>query len=409
MTQTLLFPAYNFPPLGRGGAIMHFNTARFLAQEGWRIEVLSTGAAQGVLIKQAIDPSLMPEPVESLQVHRYTPPNLGPIPELLYATGLLVCPQIPWFKGWLKRFEELPPADAVLASFPQTSNFFLGEALADHFDLPLFIDFRDEFSGTRSREKNFLWSMKARKVEERLIHRAAHAFVTSKTVARNLMERYGLDDSRCTVIENGIFADEDELAEVEENRRERNDSTLRLVWLGTLSQHQGPETLIQGFRLWQKENPSEKVSVELVLVCHQSLYFKRRIRQHLGEGIRWEPFRPRAEIPELVASCDVGCLSLGGELYSYALPTKLYDYLHFGLPILAILPEGEARSLIEAEQIGLLADCSDAEQVASHIESLRGSGLRDEIHIRMRQIRRNFLFERQIRRMSQKMREVLER
>ncbi len=407
MKGTLLFPAFNYPPLGRGGSLMKHHIARGLAELGWRIEVFASAEGQGTLIRQVVDASLVPEIPESIRVHRYSPMNLGPIPELLYVAGLRVCPQYSWFKGWSRRVSSIPPGDAVLASFPPVSNLLLGEFLADTLKIPLWIDFRDEFVGTRSPEKTRRWAKDAREIEERLVRKAAHVFVTSGTVLGSLVNRYALAEEQCTVVLNGIFAPERELEAIERARKERRDLIFRMVWLGTLSQHQRPETLIEGFRLWQENHPGARERAELLLVCHNSLYFRARIKKHLGDGIRRIDFAPRARIPELVAECDVGCLSLGGDLYSYALPTKLYDYIHFQLPMLAILPKGEARSVIESHGFGLLADCGKPSQVAEAIEKLRKEHVRDRIRERMAAARGEFLLSTQVAKMSERMEAIL--
>lgn len=403
MKGTLLYPAYNYPPLGRGGSLMKHHIARLLAELGWRIEVLAGAEGQGTLIRQVEDASLLPEIPESIRVHRYSPINFGPIPELLYVAGLRVCPQYPWFKGWHRRISKIPPGDAVLASFPPVSNLLLGEHLADTFKVPLFLDFRDEFSGTRSREKTRRWARKAAVIEERLIRKAAHVFVTSKTVLGSLVNRYALTEEQCTVVLNGIFAPESELEAIERARKARTDSTFRMVWLGTLSQHQRPEVLIEGFRLWQENHPGERNRAELLLVCHNSLYFRTRIKRLMGDCVRRIDFAPRGKVPELVGECDAGCLSLGGDLYSYALPTKLYDYIHFQLPMLAVLPKGEARSVIEAHGFGLLADCGKPSQVAEAIEKLRKEHVRERIRERMAAARAEFLLSTQVAKMSERM------
>ncbi len=40
---------------------------------------------------------------------------------------------------------------------------------------------------------------------------------------------------------------------------------------------------------------------------------------------------------------DVAFLSLSKEYFSACIPAKLYDYINIGLPILASLPDGEAK------------------------------------------------------------------
>lgn len=406
--------------MGRGGALVKYHMARILAELGWRVDVLTTGKSRGMLIRQVVDSSAFDDISGRIRSFAYTPPPLGPIPELLYLAGTWVCPQQIWAKGWGRKFEQIVPAvlpsrslppgplrdqdemrgTVVLASFPSASNLILGETLADRYRLPLYLDFRDEFSGTRSREKSARWLAKAQDLESRVVAKAAHVFVTSQTVAENLKERYGLGGDRCTVVLNGIFASESEAAEVNRLRESRPRTNFRLVWLGTMSQHQQPETLIEGFQRWRRVAPAF-ADAELLIVCNRSLYFSRKIRRRLGEGVRWIDYVPRDRVPDVVADCDVGCLALGGELYGYALPTKLFDYLHFGLPMLGVLPPGEASSLIRREGWGEIVEVGDAASVASAIDRLSDVAARAAIRERMEASRNQFLFETQVKQISE--------
>ncbi|MCA9450208.1 MAG: glycosyltransferase family 4 protein, partial [Candidatus Omnitrophica bacterium] len=310
---TLLFPTYNFPPLGRGGALMKYHIARVLAELGWTLEVLTTDIPRGTLIRQVADTSIAKEPVVGMNIHRCRATGLGLPGELLYLAGVWVCPQYPWARAWRKNLDRVPPGSAVLASFPPASNLILGEWLSDELECPLFLDFRDEFSGTQSAEKGKRWLQKARDLETRVVTKAVCSFVTSETVAEHLRARYGLAEERVVVVENGIFAPQEEADRVSEARFARpkqGNDPLRLLWLGTLSQHQKPSTLLEGFRLWQERNSGQGREAKLTLVCHSSLYFQRKIKPLLGRGIEWIPFVPRDRIPELVAGADIGCLSL---------------------------------------------------------------------------------------------------
>ncbi|MBQ42431.1 MAG: hypothetical protein CME15_08225, partial [Gemmatimonadetes bacterium] len=75
----------------------------------------------------------------------------------------------------------------------------------------------------------------------------------------------------------------------------------------------------------------------------------------------------------------IGFFSLADSTFAYATPTKLFEYVELGIPILAALPPGAARTLIEENDIGMVADPGDINGLAAHL-----AGLADQPDLRRR-------------------------
>jgi hypothetical protein len=54
----------------------------------------------------------------------------------------------------------------------------------------------------------------------------------------------------------------------------------------------------------------------------------------------------------MLETADIGFLSLGDPYYGACVPSKLYEYINLCLPILASIPKGSAKDIIEENQIG---------------------------------------------------------
>jgi glycosyltransferase involved in cell wall biosynthesis len=122
-----------------------------------------------------------------------------------------------------------------------------------------------------------------------------------------------------------------------------------------------------------------------------------RIRKYLSTGTHFGGFKPQEEVARLVATADMGFFSLSDEAYAYATPTKFFDYIEAGVPIVASLPQGASRTMVERYGIGLVADVGDAEGLAQCLRQMaEDQSLRDRCRANMRAIRDEFRPEIQV-------------
>jgi glycosyltransferase involved in cell wall biosynthesis len=82
------------------------------------------------------------------------------------------------------------------------------------------------------------------------------------------------------------------------------------------------------------------------------------------ENVQFFSPLPASQMVELLASIDVSVIPLKrNDLFKGALPSKLFEALGAGVPVLAAL-EGEAKDLIEKSQSGLLVEPENPEDLA---------------------------------------------
>ena len=78
------------------------------------------------------------------------------------------------------------------------------------------------------------------------------------------------------------------------------------------------------------------------------------------KGIKNIEFLQRMEHSQymkfLVENADIGFLSLKREYFGACTPSKIFEYLNLNLPILAALPEGDAKEIINHNQYGIATD-----------------------------------------------------
>jgi len=83
------------------------------------------------------------------------------------------------------------------------------------------------------------------------------------------------------------------------------------------------------------------------------------------------PSKPREQIPELLAACDVTLIPLRDTpLFSKVIPSKLFESMAMGVPVVMALPPGEATAIVEKTGCGVVVAPGQPEALARAITLL---------------------------------------
>ncbi len=204
-----------------------------------------------------------------------------------------------------------------------------------------------------------------RHVERSHIGRANAVFTVSDSIADTLRSDYGIQRPR--VVHNAPPTTLPDLANPVRSLRDRLGITSPIfVHLGQMKAQRGGPILLEALRRVD--------SVHLAFLGYGSEMNRMRdlARTHgLTERVHFlEPVSPDA-IRDTIRDADVGITMLEDTClnHRYALPNKLFDYIHAGLPVLgADLPE--IRAVIARHDIGMTASPNHPEHVAEAMKAM---------------------------------------
>jgi glycosyltransferase involved in cell wall biosynthesis len=199
------------------------------------------------------------------------------------------------------------------------------------------------------------------RIERRHIGEADAVMTVSGGIARLLADRYGIPEP--TVLMNVPNAP---VAESREPVDLGMPGARIVLYLGGIQQLRGLDTMIRAIAL--------RDDVALVMMGPGSDAYKRELEtlaahEGVGDRIRFLPPVPPPEIRRYALGADVGvvmhrAVSLS---YRYALPNKLFDYLHAGLPVVVSdLPEIGA--VVTENRVGATCDPADPASIAAAID-----------------------------------------
>lgn len=334
--------------------------------EDQEVDVVCMEREEGGIIAYQEDPSLEQAIHPEITVHRVRAANWWKMNMALYLVGIFPCYFINWaWSVWRKKDDIFLQRGVVFAVYPVFSDLLVGYLISRRYKMPLIIDFRDDFSGVMARGWRKFFGPFYRAIERRFVRYAEEISVTTEHLRKDIIRRYGLSDAKVKVVYNIVPPVEPSI----DDRGSVPDEIL-VVYAGAMSQVQKPEILLRAHQELLAENPPWRGRVCVELYGPESPYFKLRIKQFLGEGRIFGGFLPQNEVSRRVASADIGFLSLADATYAYATPTKLFDYIEAGIPILASLPQGAARDIILKYEIGLVVDVGDVKGMAHGLKTL---------------------------------------
>lgn len=92
------------------------------------------------------------------------------------------------------------------------------------------------------------------------------------------------------------------------------------------------------------------------------------------ENVIFLPFQPYEDLPNLLAASDVLLVPLDKEKTQLSVPSKLYNYIAAGRPILGLTDSAsEVAGIIKEAKCGLSADPDDVNMIVKHILDMKNS------------------------------------
>lgn len=384
----ILYVSQYFPPeMGAPAARVH-ELSREWVRAGHRVAVLTGFAHHPTGIKAPSDRGVLlrrerVDGIEVLRTYVFAAPNRGTLKRMVsYASFMAsatllggVCTSRP---------------DVVVGTSPQLLAAVAARALAGLHEAPFVFEVRDLWPESILAVEALRDSLLVRglKTLAAWMYRGADRIVTvGEGYRRGIHARYGIPLDRMDVVPNGIDTALFVPGERDNRiRRERGwGDRFVCLYLGTLGMAHGLEVVLEAAR-----ELSGDPRFRFVLVGEGAE--KDRLRRRAGEmalkNVEFVDQRPKGEVPEWYAACDLGIVTLRDTpLFQEVLPSKLFEYLGMERPVVLTVG-GEARRLVEEAGAGVYVRPGDSGALAAAVrglaadpEALREMGRRGRAYV----------------------------
>ncbi len=390
--KRVLFVSYTFPPVGGAGVQRTAKFAKYLPGCGWDVSVLTAANPSVPLLddsqcaeipaatvieraptwepsyklKSCIAVTGKPTKRNSLRssikavVRSAANLVLQPDPQILWAPQAMACG-----RHLLQRL----PHDVIVATGPPFSSFIVGRRLSRKFNIPLVLDYRDEWDISNEHWENRRLLAVGQRfqswLQDRLLRSAHTALATTKLSAQRIQRRVAQAGAKVRVqhVYNGYDPDDfsPQRSPARPNRR------CRILYAGTLWKLTSIEPLVQAAELIHATEPEIAKRLELVIAGRrtdeQNAILDRLSTTHVA--LVRSDYVPHHQAVQLMHDSDYLCVLLSDTPDAgRVVPAKLFEYMACKRPVLAIAPPGEMWELLQGHPDARLFTPSDTEAIA---------------------------------------------
>ena len=377
MAKRGLIVTYYFPPAGGGGVQRWVKFVKYLSRLDWDLTII-TAAVENTL---SDDPVLLKEiPPNTKIIRPEKTVNIVPFKDFFFKklshgywqrwiSSLLhiTDSRAAWNKTAKKLIDKELNShayDALIISLPPYSLAELAAFYSEKLKIPVFLDMRDP------------WTKNPYKIYPSLIHRKMDETRELLTIGRteNLICAYqsiadhysrtikSFSDKSVMIIPNGY--DEEDFNALSEKNYKRED-VFHIAFSGSFYSHLNrPDQFFKALKLLKEQGKD-------IQFHHigDSVYDLGALaaRFKVGDNVKLWGYKNHRECLEIMAGMNAFCFFLDPGILNAdkTVGGKVYEYLRFKKPILAVVPEkGEAAGLINSTNSGLVCPVNSAQEIS---------------------------------------------
>lgn len=184
------------------------------------------------------------------------------------------------------------------------------------------------------------------RLEKKYIYKADLIITSSDSYRNNLIDKYSDLSEKIYTNYFGYI----EAVELK-NKSKKKDEILRICYMGTMTSAQKPEILIDAYNSLKEK---EKHCVQIIFIGDYKNYIGfNKLVDIDKDNIVFLDYMPRKVLLKyMIENIDVGFVSLTDDYYGACVPSKIYEYINLGLPILAALPDGDGLDIVNNNKYG---------------------------------------------------------
>ena len=363
--------AYLFPPLGGSGALRPLKIAKHLPLHGWTPIVLTVRnpdwyyARDSALLRELsaeviIENSCM---LKAAWIYKaFNPFRVGRMDKIIKEYLMHPDEAIGWLPfAYFKALQLAKRYDikAVYSTSGPLTSHLIAYSLNRRTGIPWVADFRDEWFEDPALTMPTRIHRRLHYALESRIVRKADRIIAMAPAFNALLKKHDLNHDKFSTLYGGYDLD-DIVGDVKEARKHRQAGRLIITFTGLFYSTFKPNVLIQTINDLIESGQIERGTITLRFVGANRLEDldvddKYGICEMTG-------FVPRTESIQYMLGSDLLLLLLSRQRGRDVIPSKLFEYMASGVPILALVPQnGSAAEMIRRSETGYVVDYEDRE------------------------------------------------
>jgi len=350
----ILFLTDNFPPEGNAPASRTFEHAREWVDKGHKVTVISCAPnfPEGKVFEGYTNKWLSKQKIKGISVWRvktYITANEGFIKRTIDFVSFMVSSM---FFGLFVR-----KVDVVVGTSPQFFTVISAWALAKFKRVPFVFELRDIWpaSITAVGAIRGSWIIKILEKLELFLYRQADLIISVTHSFKAELQSRGVSADKIKVVLNGVdLSKYKPLTEKDKEFSEKYHLQGKFVagYIGTHGLAHALDSIIEAAELLKAE---DDIRVVFAGGGADRSRLERLVEIKGLSNVVMIPRQPKENMQKIWSLCDVSLVSLRDtSLFSTVIPSKIFESMAMGLPIIISVPEGESTDIIRTQKVGLV-------------------------------------------------------
>ena len=365
----ILFLTDNFPPEVNAAATRVFERARYWTKWGHQVTVITCAPnfPQGKVHKGYRNRVRFIEEMNGIRVVRvktYITANEGFFLRTLDFLSFMLSGTV------ASMFERRP--DIVVATSPQFFTAIAGWLIGKLRDVPFVFELSDLWPATVHAVGAIKHSIALdifERIELFLYKQSSAVVALTKAFKRDLVRRR-IDPDKIHVIKNGV--------ELSLYSPQAPDEQLRQKWgldgnfiVGYVGTHGVCQNLGNVLDAAKRLGEHEKIRFLFVGPGAERRELMDRASNEGIDSVVFAEPQPKERMPAVWSVCDVALVHLKDDpVFSTVIPSKIFEAMGMGMPILLVAPDGEARDILNESGAGIFVSAGDPNALASAVQDL---------------------------------------
>ena len=366
----ILFLTENFPPETNAAATRVYERACYWVKWGHEVTIITSAPnfPEGRLFEGYCNSWRQVESVDGLRIVRvktYIAANQGIFRRTLDFVSFM-------FSAFVAGLFE-KRLDVIVATSPQFFAAVGGWALSAVRRVPFVFELGDLWPASivavnAMRDSNIIRMLE--KLELFLYRRSDSIIALTKAFKNNLVSR-GINGRKVTVILNGVDLWRYAPSEPDLNMAARWNIGDRFIagYIGTHGMAHGLSNVLESAQML-----SDRSDIGFLFAgagAERAYLIEKAKNSGLNNVIFVDP-QPKENVPAIWSLCNVALISLKNNIvFADVIPSKMFEAMAMGLPIIAASPEGEASRILYKEKAGLHVKPEDPKALADAIRLFR--------------------------------------
>jgi len=375
----ILFLTDNYPPETNAPAIRTYENVTEWIKRGHKVTILTCAPnfPDGKVFNGYKNKLISIEKKNNLHIWRvktYIAENKGTIKRIFDYLSFMLSSFI--FGLFVRK------VDIIIGTSPQFFTVVSAWALSVFKQKPFVFELRDiwpaSISAVGAFKQNSILKI-FEKLELFLYKKASLIISVTKSFKTNLIER-GIPKDKIKIVFNGVRTDKYFPLKSNDKLLEKYDFKNKFVvgYIGTLGMAHALENFI-----YAAENLHNHKDIIFLLIgsgAEKNNLMKIREKKSL-DNVIFIDRQPRDMMNNIWNICDISFIPLKDTpLFKEVIPSKIFESMSTGTPILISAPEGEATEIISKNNCGIIVKPENHKEVSSAILKLKDHNLKDKFH-----------------------------